>query len=305
MVMSDARARGHLACLFTIILWGTTFISTKVLLRDFKPVEILFLRFALGFLALWLASAKISKALSRGEEFLFALAGLSGICLYYLLENIALIYTSASNVGIIISVAPIFTALLAYLFLKEEKPVVSFYAGALIAFAGVALLSLNGSRLQLNPLGDLLALSAAFVWAIYSILVRKIGELGLDMIYCTRKLFAWGLIFIAPILALSNGCPGISAILKPINLINLLFLGLGASALCFVTWNYSVRALGAVLTSAYIYLVPVVTASAAWLVLDEKISHLALGGIILTIAGLLLSQWRKVRPQAGKMLSKL
>lgn len=112
---------GHLAALLTIMMWGTTFISTKILLAGFKPVEILFFRFIMGFFALFIISPKRLKTKNYKEELTFVLAGLSGICLYYLLENIALTYTLASNVGVLISVAPFFTAILAHLFMKSDE----------------------------------------------------------------------------------------------------------------------------------------------------------------------------------------
>ncbi|WP_293728163.1 DMT family transporter [uncultured Phascolarctobacterium sp.] len=103
---------GHLAALFTILIWGTTFIATKILLTALTPVEILFLRFALGLAALWLARPQRLRTQNYKQELTLAAAGLCGICLYYLLENIALTYTLASNVGVIISAAPFLTALL-------------------------------------------------------------------------------------------------------------------------------------------------------------------------------------------------
>ena len=103
--MEREAVRGHLAALFTVLVWGTTFISTKVLLEDLQPVEILFARFVMGFLALLLVYPRRLKGLSLRQEVTFAAAGLCGVCLYYLLENIALTYTMASNVGVIISVA--------------------------------------------------------------------------------------------------------------------------------------------------------------------------------------------------------
>ncbi len=104
--MESESAKGHLTALLTVVIWGTTFISTKVLLNDFLPVEILIVRFVIGFGALWLACPHTLKNTGARRELTFAAAGLCGICLYYLLENIALTYTMASNVGVIISVAP-------------------------------------------------------------------------------------------------------------------------------------------------------------------------------------------------------
>lgn len=172
--MGNRKTTGHLCALLTIVIWGTTFISTKVMLVDFQPVEILFFRFAMGLIALLLAYPHRLKETTLKQEFTFMAAGLCGICLYYLLENIALTYTLASNVGVIISIAPFFTAILRHLFLKEdEKLGVTFFIGFAVAMAGIVLISFNGSKLALNPMGDLLALVAAFIWACYSILTKK------------------------------------------------------------------------------------------------------------------------------------
>ena len=76
--MEREAVRGHLAALFTVLVWGTTFISTKVLLEDFQPVEILFARFVMGFLALLLVYPRRLKGLSLRQEVTFAAAGLCG-----------------------------------------------------------------------------------------------------------------------------------------------------------------------------------------------------------------------------------
>lgn len=163
--MRSSRTAGHLASLLTVAIWGTTFVSTKILLADFRPAEILFFRFIIGLMSLLLACPRRLKGTSRQQELTFASAGLCGVCLYYLLENVALTCTMASNVGVIISIAPFFTAILSYLFLREEKPKASFFAGFAVAMTGILLIFYNGSRLELNPMGDLLAMLAALVWA--------------------------------------------------------------------------------------------------------------------------------------------
>lgn len=115
------KAVGHLAALFTILVWGTTFVSTKILLVDFSPIEILFIRFAMGLVALFLIAPKLLRWMGWRHERLFLLAGLFGVTLYYLLENIALTGTLATNVGVIVSVAPFFTAALERLVNKGSR----------------------------------------------------------------------------------------------------------------------------------------------------------------------------------------
>ncbi|MCF7753706.1 DMT family transporter [Paenibacillus xylanexedens] len=282
---------GHLLALFTILIWGTTFVSTKVLLTDFTPVEILFFRFLIGYLVLLLIYPRSLRIASFREEWLFIGAGLCGVTLYFLIENIALVYTTASNVGVIVSIAPFFTAVLAHSFLDGEKLTRRFIIGFGIALSGILLIALNGSFiLQLNPIGDLLAFIAPAVWAIYSVLMRKIGELRYHTIGATRKVFFYGLIFMLPALFLFEFHWNLGRFMNMTNLSNILYLGLGASALCFVTWNRAVNLLGAIKTSVYIYLVPVITVVSSALILQEQITWVILLGAFLTLFGSYISE---------------
>ena len=294
MTVSEKSWAGHAAALVTILIWGTTFISTKVLLEHFTPVEILFLRFVLGFAALCLWSPRRLRLAERRQELWFAGAGLCGVTLYYLLENIALTYSLASNVGVLVSVSPVFTALFSHFLLRRERLRPAFFAGLAVALAGVALLSYNGSAvLKLDPRGDLLALLAAVVWAVYSLLTRHISTFGYPVVQTTWRIFAYGLVFMLPALAAFGFRPEPAALARPENLLNLIYLGLGACAMCFVTWNFAVGKLGAVKTSTYIYLVPVVTLVTSALVLGEPVTPLSVVGMALTVAGLALSEYKK------------
>jgi len=283
---------GHGVALFTVFVWGVTFISTKILLEDFHAVEILFLRFSMAFCALWLAAPGKLPGVTGERRFVLAASGLTGICLYYLLENIALGYTMASNISVILCAAPMFTALVARFVLRgEERLGLYFYAGFLVAMSGICLISFSGaSEMKLDPLGDLLAIAAAFVWAFYACFTRIMGRWGCNIIQVTRVTFGWGLVFMVPCMFFFDLHWDTARFLEPKNIFNLLFLGLGASALCFTTWNIAVRALGTVRTSLYIYLVPVITVVAAALVLDERLTLMSGSGAVLTLAGLFISQ---------------
>lgn len=97
------------------------------------------------------------------------------------------------------------------------------------------------------------------MWAAYSTLVSRIAEAGYETLTATKRIFAWGLLFMAPALPFAGTFPA-EALGNPLVVPNLLFLGLLASAACFATWNFAVKHLGAVVTSTYIYLVPALTA---------------------------------------------
>ncbi len=284
---------GHLLAFFTVFVWGTTFISTKILLRAFTPIEILFIRFAAGLLLLFIVYPHRLKIKDRKQELYFIGAGLCGVTLYFLMENIALTHTLASNVGVIVSVSPCFTAILAHLFLSGEKLKLQFFVGFAVALIGIFLMSFSGAdTVQVNPVGDILAVLAAAVWAVYSVITKKISEFHYNTIQTTRRIFVYGMLLMLPALFYFGFDPELRELVRPVNLFNILFLGLGASALCFVTWNWTLKILGAVKTSVYIYLVPVITVVASALILKEKITGGAAFGTVLTLAGLFISENR-------------
>lgn len=285
------KTRGHAAAIITIFVWGVTFISTKILLTGFLPVESLFCRFVIGYLALFAICPRLLPYGGLRQEAYFVAAGLTGICLYYLLENIALTYTLASNVGVLLCTAPFFTALAGFAASRgKERPHRRFIFGFVLAMAGIYLISTAESGMQFNLTGDVLALSAAAVWALYAVLTRKITTFGYNTILITRHIFFYGLLFMLPALYIFGFTPDLTRFYNPAYLFNILFLGLGASAMCFVTWNYAVKVLGAVKTSAYIYAVPVLTVASAVIVLNEPVTVKMLAGGVLIILGLLLSQ---------------
>lgn len=291
--MENKSASGHLFASITILIWGNTFISTKILLVDFQPIEILFFRFVIGLLALLIIYPRRLRNTTPQQELTFLVAGLCGVCLYYLLENVALTFTMAANVSVIISTAPFFTAILSQLFLKEEKLRIGFFIGFAIAMAGIFLVSFSGSKLELNPVGDILALLASFLWACYSILTKKISSFGYNTIQTTRRIFVYGILFMIPALFLMDFHLGLERFTRPVYWFNIAFLSLGASALCFVSWNFAVRVLGAVRTSVYIYMVPVITVIMSVFVLHERITVLSFVGMLLILTGLILSETTK------------
>ncbi len=288
-----ARGAGgaHAFALATVLVWGFTFVSTKVLLEDFAPIEVLFARFLIGLIALCILRPHMLRVLDRRHELLFAAAGLTGVTLYYLLENVALVHANASTVGVLVAVSPLSTTALAFA-LGRERPSARFVAGLVVAVVGVALVCLGGVGVQAFTLGDALALLAALTWSVYSTLVKRISDLGYETIASTKRTFIWGLAFMVPLLPIMGAHPDLGRLADAANAGNLLFLGLAASAGCFVTWGVAVLRLGAAKTSAYIYLVPVITATASAVILGESVTPAMAAGIVLTIAGLALVEGR-------------
>lgn len=265
-------------------------------------MEILFFRYIIAYVSLWILYPKTTKLIPKEnssvakQEMYFTFAGLTGVFLYQLLENIAINISTASNVSIIVATAPIFTGLGVHFFLKQESKKITplFFLGFICAIIGIAFVSFNGTVvLKLNPLGDGLALISAIMWAVYSVIMSKINSLGYPTLGATRKIFGYAILFMIPVSFFFgvdySPTLNIARFNKPINWINLIFLGFGASALCFSAWSKALKILGVVKTSVYIYLIPVITLFFAAIVLHETITPMALIGTGLTILGLLLS----------------
>lgn len=294
MAKDKKHILGHVLACGTQIMWGATFVSTKVLLKYFLPVEVLFTRAVLAFVALLIFYPHHMKLKNPKQEFVFAGAGLFGIVLYYMLENTALTMTYASNVGIIVACAPFFVAVIVGIFFKNEKSGIYFYIGFVVAITGVILISLNGQKnFQLNPLGDGLAFIAMISWGCYSALIKKIGECDYPTIAATRRIYFYGVLFLIPVLIQQKASWKPEVLMKPEVLANFLFLGLFASAVGFLLWNLSTKWIGAVKTSVYIYVSPVVTVVLSMLVLREKMTVVSVIGSALIFVGLVISQKRK------------
>lgn len=300
--MDKQRLGGHAAALSCELVWGTTFAVTKLLQENLAPIEILFLRFVVGYLTLFALSPRRITFAGKRRELLYAGAGLSGVVVYFLLENYAVHFTLASNVGVIVSVCPFFTALLAWkLGWGDEKPGASFFVGFLAAMAGIVLINWNGVSVGGGSLlGDSMTVLAAFSWAVYSMFCRRITDLGEPVIESTRHIFLYGLLWMLPCLPVLGFSPSADALTNPGVIGGLLFLGVGASGVCFVLWNYATARIGAVQTAAYIYLAPVISVVTAALFLRERVTPLALAGTILTLAGLVLSEGRFSKPKKSE-----
>ena len=246
---------GHLCAFFTIFIWGTTFISTKVLLQNFNPIEILFYRFIIGYAFLWIIRPRTLHIGSFKMEIQFMMAGLMGICLNYLFENMALLYTGAAIVSVIVSASPFMIGFLAYIFLKQKWNRY-FVIGFVIAITGIAMICFSDEPLaEFHWLGQLISIGACFVWAAYGIFSESI-------FYLKNPLYAG----------------------------NILYLGVCACALSFITWNYAISVLGTVMTNIYVYLLPVITIVMSTLILKEKITLSIIIGTVLTLTGLALSE---------------
>lgn len=278
----------YLIALAIVIIWGCTFVQTKVLINaGLRPDEIFFFRFVLAY-TLMLPFGGKRLFLDNVKDELLALAlGLSGGSLYFVTENYALAYGYCYNVSLIVCLTPLITAILVGMFYKKERMNKWGYRGSIIAFVGMALVVFNGNFiLKLSPLGDILAFAACLCWAVYSLIIKKLQARYSTMLI-TRKVFGYGLLTILPLLIVN----GISwEILLCGNAVvwgNILALGCVASMLCFLGWNWCLGKIGIVRATNFIYLNPVLTMLTSALVLGERITIEAVIGAVLILSGLI------------------
>ena len=292
----NSRYLYHATAFLVVSIWGSTFVFTKLLLlAGLTPAQIFALRFIIAYLMLlvfclwrgirWMAD-------SWKDELLMAGLGISGGSLYFLAENGAMNYTTTTNTSLIVCLCPLFASALISLFYKSQRLNRTQTLGTLMAAAGVVVVVMNGHFvLHLSPKGDALAFVACLCWAVYSLLMIP-ANARYDTVFITRKVFFYGLLSMIPYFMLRPGLNTHLLLGQPALLWNLLFLGCVASTLCFLAWNWTMKKLGAVVVTNYVYFNPVVTILFAWLLLSEPITVYFLLGTLLILVGMYLSDRR-------------
>ena len=289
-MQKNSLAFYHLLALLTVIIWGTTFVATKVLLQHgLGPIDIMFYRFLLAYFCLLVISHKRLWADNWKDEGMLMLAGLTGGTLYFIAENTAIGISQASNVALLVCTTPIFTALLTH-FIYKEPLRKNMMIGSIIALIGVGLVVFSGSViLKINPLGDFLSILASLMWAVYCLILKPLGN-RYPTVFITRKVFLYSILSLLVYFLFDPLCMQADVLLQPVVMYNLLFLGIVASMLCFIAWNTAVKALGPSHTANYIYIQPMSTLVLSSIILSEVITLTSLIGAACIIGGIYLAE---------------
>lgn len=278
----------YIAAFLIVVIWGCTFVQTKVLINSgLRPDEIFTLRFVIAYLLMLPFSWRRLFLGSVKDEVIAFLLGLFGGSLYFIVENYALAFGYCSNVSLIVCLTPLVTALIVGWRYPAERLGKAGAVGSVVAMAGMALVVFNGNFvLKLSPLGDVLALAACLCWALYSLLIKHLGA-RYDNMLITRKVFGYGLLTIIPLLCW-RGMNIDIVIAGGVQVWgNIVFLGVVASMLCFLGWNWCLARLGTVRATNFLYLNPVVAIVSSTLVLGERVTWIAILGAALILAGLI------------------
>lgn len=281
----------HLMAVLTVTIWGTSFVSTKILLGyGFSAVFIFFMRFVFTYLLLLVLSHDAWRAKNWKDELTMMVGGVMGGTLYFWMENTALTLSPSSNVSLIVCTNPLLIMITVSLLFKKERLNVRQIIGSLLTFVGMVLVVLNGRFfLHLSPKGDLLAFGAAVVWVVYSISMRRLHG-KYSTLFITRKVFFYSCLTALPLLLCDQNDIPWENIKIPVVILNFLLLALLSSLFGYLVWNMVLKNLGTVFASNYIYAIPLVTIITAVIVLEERITWVAMLGAVAIVVGMVMAE---------------
>jgi drug/metabolite transporter (DMT)-like permease len=273
--------------ILTVILWGLSFISTKVLLNYLTPALIAFSRQLIALVPLS-AAMYITKSFKRpaaGDLKLIAVSGLLGIVLYFLFENTGMKYTTASNASIIVAAVPVLT-LISEIAFFNMKLNFRILACIFTSIGGVYLVISNNGRLDFSSStlkGNLLIIGAMVCWVSYTIINKKLDYSKYNpLVMVFYQTLSAAILFLPFVIQDKNHWQAI-----PLSAVaNLLYLGVLCSALAYIMFNYSSQKLGPTISSTFLNLTPVVSVTAGFFLLGEVLSATQLAGMILIIGSL-------------------
>jgi RarD protein len=287
--MQKTQRTPMLKAIFSVIVWGASFVATKVALQEVSPVTVVWLRFGMGVIILGgMVWYRKQLRIPKKEDWLyFGLLGFLGIAFHQWLQSTGLVTAHALSTSLIVATTPIFMALLGRLFLKEKLTWFQMLGISLSTF-GVLLVITKGDFTslysgQFGTKGDFLVLISALNWAIFSILSRR----GLQKYPAAGMMFyvmSFGWLF-SSILFLSSGnfyqiqSIGVNGWLA------ICFLGIFCSGIAYIFWYDALQALSVTQTGAFLYVEPLVTVIVAGLVLGEIMVFSALIGGIIILCG--------------------
>lgn len=292
--MNRKHITAYIEVTFAVIVWGASFIATKLALRDLSPVTVVWLRFAIGVIILGIATRlRHQFSLPKKQEWLyFGLLGFLGITFHQWLQSTGLLTVQASTTAWIVATTPVFIAILSWLFLHEKLRWMQI-SGIILAALGVLLVVSKGNISGLfsghfGTTGDILILISAPNWAVFSILSSS----GLKKYQATQMMFFVMIIgwLFTSILFFTSG--GISELghLTWSSFMGIGFLGIFCSGVAYIAWYDGLQALPASQIGAFLYMEPLVAVIVAWAILGESILLITLAGGVIILLGVRLVQ---------------
>ncbi|UCG60969.1 MAG: EamA family transporter [Candidatus Zixiibacteriota bacterium] len=276
--------------LISVLFWGISYIAIKVVLKELEPVEMISIRFLLAAPTLYIIIK--FKRLSmwplpmKGKLIFAAFV----VFMHFWVMATGMKETSASNTAWILTTAPIFIALLSWMYLKEKFNLPQWF-GLALAVAGVFALVYNGNPKNLGWIhtrGDVIVLGSCVTWAIYTVGTRELTARINPLVATFWMVVIAGLVFI-PWTFITSGYQKFLN-LETNTVISLVFLGIFCLAIAFWLWSEGLAKQTAAEVGVYLYVEPLVTMIGAWVLLGERITIWLIIGAILISIGVWVSE---------------
>ena len=288
-VITEIPFLPHIALIFTVLFWGMSFVSTKIILNTgFPPVTIALLRFTIAGTILFPIVKLKEPGVKLSIKVLIpmALSGLMGITSYFYCENRGIQLTTASNAALIIATIPIFTLITEYTFFKQKIRVYKI-GGIILSILGVYFLIDPVGTLQSSSgriVGNFFMLGACLSWVTYVIISKKLRNLYSGLVLTTYHSI-FGTLFLIP-LSLMERSAWIT--LNPSVWLHILYLSIICSAVCYFLYLFALSKLEATVVSSYINIIPIVGALGGVLILDERLFPVQIIGAIAILGGVII-----------------
>ena len=292
--------KGVVFVILAVMVWGVSFINTKVLLEEFPPVSIAFFRqfIAMVPLTVMFVRKKAFFRLNIKTVLHLAIASLFGIVLYFVFENNGLKYLSASEASIIVATIPIFTLLMDTLVSRQKLDLKTFCL-ILGSWVGVYLVITGGSPIQAGSdslKGSLLVFGAMVSWIVYTLITKRLSR-QYDSLQMTFSQTLLSIPLFIPFIWQEKALwrwPSVAASA------HLIFLGVFCSAAAYVFFLHGIAVLGPGVASSYLNLIPLVTMAIGAAFLGDRLSLLQLAGAVLILASLGMISFLRLRMSKAK-----
>lgn len=294
--MTKNVLKANLAMVAVIIIWGISYVSIKVTLVEIPPVTMALIRFMIASMILGIIIRKVEpqSKLDKSDLPKMVLGGIFGITLYFILENIGVNYTTATNASLIVSVVPIITITLDVLFFHGRVSIIKLL-GVSIAIGGSYLAVTANGRVELNSahfIGNILMI-AAMSWAFFTLLNKSLQE-KYSGLFLTTYQTIFGTLFFIPLSLFEY------KEWKLFSLIafgNILFQAIFCSCLAYLLYIYALKRLEVALTTIYLNLIPIVGVLSGYLILKERVLAIQLVGGLITLLAIAIINFELGTPR--------
>lgn len=286
----------YLSVSLAMVFWSLTFIWFKIANEVFPPFSIVFLRLIISSVILFTGAIFIRnlQKISRKDFKWILLLALFEPCLYFIGESLGLTMISSTLAAVIIGTIPLFVPVGAYVFFREKLSLLNI-AGIILSFSGILIVVLNRSfTFNANPAGVSLLFLAVFSAVGYTLMVRKlVGKYNPYSLVTYQNTL--GLVLFFPLVAIFEKESLLAVDISGRSIFALICLAVFGSTLAFILYNYSIKNLGASRANIFTNIIPVLTAVFSYYILNEEMTFRKVTGIAVVLAGLLLSQLKKMK----------